>query len=94
MTGSRSDVDQAGCPVLLSFTTDLNLGAGVFGESNTQVPGTVAIHYRPTSRPSPGGFEEGVATAVFKAGIFTVGTNNPPRNADLVSRGGRVARRS
>lgn len=92
MTAVPGAVDRVGRPTVFTFVTDVNLSAGVFGEAD--IHGTLQIHYQPTERPSPGGFEHGIATVLFKAQVFTVGTNNPLRNSDLVSRGGRLRRRS
>lgn len=92
LTGTPGGFDRAGRPNLFTYVTDVNLSAGIFGESD--IHGTLQVRYQPSGRPSPGGFEQGTAQVLFRAQVFTVGTNNPLHNANLVSRGGRVRRRS
>lgn len=82
ISGDRvTGVDRFGRPTQLSFTTDVNISAGITVESLSQ--GTITIRYLSGGHASRGVLAQGRASILVQARVYTLGSSQILKNASI-----------
>ena len=73
--------DRFGRPTKLSYTTDVNVSSGITTESLSE--GTITIRYHSGGHASRGIYAQGTASIVVQGRVYTLGTSQILRNANI-----------